>query len=95
MDVILIKKAVYNLTTDKYTPIPSDIFQTLMDSSSNPPVVDTSVLPKVIMFENRDEYVSYGGNDIDFNKDIYVSKKGQILCFLKNDAANTEENKGK
>lgn len=93
MDVILIKKAVYNLATDKYTPIPGDVFKTLMDSTYDPPVEDTSVLPRVVMFECRDDYVSYGDDDIDFSKDIYVSKKGQILCFLK-DAADTEENTG-
>ena len=94
MDVTLIKKAVYNVTTDKYTPIPGDVFHMLMESGNNPPVIDTSDLPKVIMFENKDEYLRYGESDIDYDKDIYVSKKGPILCFLK-DAADTEEDKGK
>ena len=95
MDVILIKEAVYNLTTDKYTPIPGDVFRTLMDSQNNTPVIDTVGIPRVIMFENRDDYVSYGGNEIDTTKDVYVSKKGQILCFLKDNATDTKENTGK
>ena len=94
MDVILIKEAVYNLTTDKYTPIPGDVFKTIMNSQNDPPVIDTAGIPRVIMFENRDEYVTYGGDEIDFTKDVYVSKKGQILCFLKGNATDTEENTG-
>ncbi len=93
MDVILVKKAVYNLTTDKVTPIPGDVFQTLMLTGDVPDVINTEALPRVIMFENKDSYLTYGEDDIDYSKDVYVSKKGQIFCFLK-DAADTEENTG-
>lgn len=81
MDVVLIKKAKYNLVEDKYTAIPGDVFEMLMDANVETECLDS--LPKVIMFENRDEYDKYSGNDLDFEKDVLVSKKGQIFCFLK------------
>ena len=81
MDVVLIKKAKYNLTEDKFTAIPGEVFEMLMDAEVETECLDT--LPKVIMFEDRDEYDKYGGGDLDFSKDVFVSKKGQIFCFLK------------
>ena len=80
MDVVLIKKAKYNLAEDKFTAIPGEVFEMLMDAEVETECLDT--LPKVIMFENRDEYDKYGGNDLDFSKDVLVSKRGQIFCFL-------------
>lgn len=100
MDVVLIKKAKYNLSEDKYTAIPGDVFEMLMDANVETECLDS--LPKVIMFENRDEYDKYNGNDLDFSKDVFISKKGQIFCFLKSfitlptsNATNTKEDKGK
>ena len=81
MDVVLIKKAKYNLSTDKLTVIPGDIFDLLMEADRQ--VEDTTGLPRVIMFENKEDFLKYGGYDLDLDKDVYVSKKGQIFCFLK------------
>ena len=80
MDVVLIKKAKYNLSTDKLTAIPGDIFDLLMDADEEVEV--TTGLPKVIMFETKEDFLKYGGKDLDLDKDVYVSKKGQIFCFL-------------
>ena len=104
MEVVLIKKAKYNLDEEKYTPIPGDVFEMLVDT--NVVTEDLDTLPKVIMFESRDDYVKYDPKDIDFTKDVYISKKGQIFCFLKttssltltmpsSNATNTKEDKGK
>lgn len=104
MEVVLIKKAKYNLDEEKYTPIPGDVFEMLMDTDGVTEDLDT--LPKVIMFESRDDYVKYDPKDIDFSKDVYISKKGHIFCFLKttstltltmpsSNATNTKEDKGK
>ena len=48
MDVVLIKKAKYNLVEDKYTAIPGDVFEMLMDANVETECLDS--LPKVIMF---------------------------------------------
>lgn len=100
MDVVLIKKAKYNLAEEKYTPIPGEVFEMLMDAKVETENLDG--LPKVIMFETRDDYDKYAGGDLDFSKDVYISKKGQIFCFLKSfitlptsNATNTKEDTGK
>ena len=100
MDVVLIKKAKYNLAEDKYTPIPGEVFEMLMDANVETENLDG--LPEVIMFETRDDYDKYAGGDLDFSKDVYISKKGQIFCFRKkqssspsSNAADTKEDTGK
>ena len=98
MQVVLIKEAIYNLAADKFTPIPHDVFNALMlGGEDDRSVLQTDDLPRVIMFENKEEYLNYYETDkIDKEKDIYVSKKGQVFCFLKDkNATNTKENTGK
>ena len=48
------------------------------------------------MFENKEDYIHNAlRHNIDSSKNYYVSNKGQILCFLKDEGTtDTEENKG-
>lgn len=97
MEVILNKRAKYDFSTDKHTAIPSDVFNMLVeDGIGDVSVKENTSIPEMIMFEDKSEYVNRDSNvNIDMEKNFYVSKKGQIFCFLKNDGAtDTEENTG-
>jgi hypothetical protein len=98
MELLLTKEAKFDFNVNKYTAIPSEVFKTLVGEP------DDSVLsevqpPKLIMFENKDDYIHNAVlHDIDYDRNFYVSSKGQILCYLKtqstNESTDTEESKG-
>lgn len=82
MKVILLKEAEYELDTAKYTALPNDIFTMLVRVQYRTP--NNNHLPRVIIFENKEEYLSKSERyEIDVTKDVLVSNKGKILCYLK------------
>lgn len=95
MNVILTKEAEFDFNESKYTAIPSSVFNTLITQSDL--CTEHLDLPKVIMFNDKNEYIKNATKySIDPDKDVYVSTKGQIFCFVKdNGATDTEENTGK
>lgn len=99
MKVRLLKQAEYDFNESKYTAIPSEVFTTLVGFGMREEELD----PQVVMFENKEDYLAnVGKHDIDMSKSVYVSSKGQIFCFIKDDAkdvsedgsADSEEGKG-
>lgn len=95
MKVRLIKYADYEFDTEKLTSLPSEVFNTLVGC----PVRDNDVTTHdVVVFDNKDKYLQLANADeIDMDRNIFVSNKGQIFCYLKkgeNATAGTEENKG-
>lgn len=98
MKVILKRESEYDFNEGKFTAIPSSVFSMLVDSS-----VATSNIeyPKVIMFNDANDYRDNSWKyNINPLKDVYVSQKGQIFCFImdevtesENGATDTEENK--
>ena len=97
MEVILTKKAKYDFSTDKHTAIPSDVFNMLVeDGIGDVSTNDNSSVPEMIVFEDKNEYLNRDGKiNIDMSRNFYVSKKGQIFCFLDtNGSTDTEENTG-
>lgn len=100
MKVILTKENEYDFNASKYTAIPHDVFTMLVEQ--NDTAANKSIsLPKVIVFNDKDDYANNAWKHaINTSKDVFVSSKGQIFCFIGNDdAANntdattdTEEN---
>lgn len=102
MKVILTKEVEFEFNEEKYSVLPYEIFSTLV---GNNVCKDSTNLPKVIVFENKGDYLMNSDRyDIDTEKSIYLTKKGQIFCFLKpedkensedtDEPTNTEESKG-
>ena len=97
MQLILKREAEFDFNESKYTAIPSEVFNTLVGEPDEGVLADPQ-LPKMFMFDNKADYIKHAKlHDIDFNKSIYVSNKGQILCYLNNlssdESTNTEESK--
>ena len=97
MKITLIKEANFEFNEEKYTAIPSTVFDTLIGKPDEA-VLSASPLPKMVMFEDKNDYVQNAAkHEIDFNRSIYVSNKGQILCFLNtfssDESTNSKENK--
>lgn len=98
MKLVLTKEAEFDFNEEKYTAIPSTVFETLIgkpdeSSLSEPP------LPKMIMFEDKEAYIRDAvKHDIDFGRSIYVSNKGQIFCYLNtfssDEPTDSEETQG-
>lgn len=101
MKVLLVKKAEYEFSEDKFTAIPQNVFDMISGGSGKSEFVYEK-LPEVIMFENADDYNTRGAEyDFDETKPVYVNGKGQIFRHIKseemvsnNGSADTEENKG-
>lgn len=104
MKVNLIKVAQYDFNEEKYTAMPSEVFGMLVGEPVTPDN-DSDDFPSVVIFENKQDYISNAWrHDIDPERSVYVSKKGQIFCYLKANSieleskedatTNTEENKG-
>ena len=98
MKVILTKESEYDFSEGKYTAIPNGVFDMLVETN----VAESSVeYPKVIVFNDKNDYVvNAWRHNISKTKDIYVSQKGQIFCFIddgetmnnvEDGATNTEE----
>ena len=95
MKVRLIKYADYEFDTEKLTSLPSEVFRTLVGT---PIDGDWAEKPDVVVFDNKDKYLQLADTEeIDMDKNFFVSSKGQIFCYLKkgcNATADTEEDKG-
>lgn len=93
MEVLLVKEAVYDLKVDKYTAIPGEVFNTLVDAPKNVPHPSE----RCIIFDSKEDYLNNAmRHSIDLSKSVYVSPKGQIICYLEtpkgtNAATNTKE----
>lgn len=96
MKVILKKEAVFEFNDGKYTAIPREVFTTLVgEPHLHEEYPDEEMTPMVEVFENKEDYINNAGlYDIDKDKSVYVSSKGQIFCFLKNDSTHIKENQG-
>ena len=97
MKLTLTKEADFDFNESKYTAIPTEVFTTLVGEPDEDILADPQ-LPKMIMFESKSDYLKHAKlHDIDYSRSIYVSNKGQILCFLNtfssDESANTEESK--
>ena len=92
MKVILRKEAEFDFNESKYTAIPSEVFTTLVGEATPLENLEEKALPIVAVFENKSDYISNSkAYNIDMEKSIYVSPKGQIFCYLKSDKNTTEE----
>lgn len=100
MKVILTKESEYDFNASKYTAIPHDVFEMLVEQNT---IADSESisLPKVIVFNDKVDYANNAWkHNINTSKDVFVSAKGQIFCFIGNDdavnnpdvTADTEEN---
>lgn len=98
MKVILTKESEYDFNESKFTAIPHSVFSMLVEGN-----VEASSIgyPKVIMFNDKEDYINnVWKHNVDHSKDVYVSTKGQIFCFIgtseENETVNvttdTEEN---
>ena len=98
MKLTLKKEAEFEFNESKYTAIPSEVFTTLVGEPDDSCLSDPK-LPEMVMFENKADYIKTAKlHDIDYNRNIYVSSKGQILCYLNtfsnDESTNSEESKG-
>lgn len=95
MKVILKKEAEYEFNEEKYTAIPSEVFLTLVGEPEKNELLDNN-LPKLMVFENKTDFLANVGKyEVNYDRNMYVSPRGQIFCFLKEyGTADTEENKG-
>lgn len=98
MKVILTKESEYDFNESKFTAIPHSVFSMLVEGNAD---VSNTDYPKVIMFNDKEDYISnVWKHNIDHSKDVYVSPKGQIFCFIDsndenetvNGTTDTEEN---
>ena len=93
MEVLLLKEAVYDLKTEKYTAIPGEVFNTLVDEPNNTPHPSE----RCIIFDSKKDYLDNAyRHPIDLTKSVYVNSKGQIICYLQqnigtNVATDTKE----
>ena len=97
MKLTLTKEAEFDFNESKYTAIPTDVFSMLVGEPDESRLSDTA-LSKIIKIKNKAEYIKKAKlHDIDYNRSIYVSVKGQIFCYLntfsKDESTNTEESK--
>lgn len=97
MKLTLTKEADFDFNESKYTAIPTEVFMTLVGEPDESILADPP-LPKMIIFENKSDYLKHAKlHDIDYSRSIYVSNKGQILCFLNtfsnDESTDTKENK--
>lgn len=100
MKVILTKETEYDFNGSKYTAIPHDVFTMLVEQNTTADSESIS-LPKVIVFNDKEDYANNAWkHNIITSKDVFVSAKGQIFCFIGDDdaventdgATDTEEN---
>ena len=82
MKVILTKKAEYDLCTEKLTEIPSAIFEQLVGEQNDTPY-EYDTIDEVVVFDNKADYLLKRSEfDIDTEKPVYMSSKGQIFRFI-------------
>lgn len=98
MKVTLTKEADFDFNESKYTAIPSEVFKTLVGEPDNDALSEVQ-LPKVIVFENKTDFIKNAVlHDIDYERNIYVSNKGQIFCYLNtfssDESTDTEKSEG-
>lgn len=77
------KTANYDFKGENNTPIPYDVFNTLIGTTTSE--TDDN-LEEVILFKTKDEYLettSIVDLGIDKEKPVYVGGAGQIFCFRK------------
>lgn len=90
MKVVLIKKAEYDLNTEKMTEIPSQIFEGLVGGGS----LDHSEyanMEHVVVFDSKDDYIIKRSEfDIDPERPVFVNGKGQIFRFLRKENIPTD-----
>lgn len=100
----MIKEAEYEFNEGNYTQIPLTVFNMITGNSYSKDESDDVELRNVVVFENahayRDSLYRYDSM-IDRGHSVYVSPKGQIFCFLREEnkevgdaATDTEEDKG-
>ena len=87
MKVILSKKAEYDFNESKYTPIPFGTFNAMMGGVNE--TSKYSELEEVMFFNSVSDYMMNASMcDINKEKPIYVSEKGNVFVFV-----NKEETK--
>ena len=92
MKVILTKKAEYELNPDKFTEIPSGVFEMLVGGDATPFDCSTySKMEEVVVFDSKDDHIIKRSEfDIDPEKPVYVNGKGQIFRFLRKENIPTD-----
>lgn len=90
MKVILTKKAEYEFNKEKFTEIPSAVFEQLVNSEINGAFAYEK-LDEVVMFDNRDDY-NMRRSEFEFSDDasVFVNGKGQIFRFLKKEEVGSD-----
>ena len=94
MDVNLIKidEVSFQLQEDKCEKISHRLFRQLMDFNCDEHK-DENTAPKMVVFKTKEEYVqNVCKYDVDLSKDMYINQKGNIFCFLNQEAESLTTN---
>ena len=88
MDVNLVKidEVSFQLQEDKCEKISHRLFRQLMDFNCDEHK-EESTAPKMVVFKTKEEYIqNVCKYDVDLSKEMYINQKGNIFCFLNQEA---------
>lgn len=88
MKVLLKKEAVFVFDESKYTRVPSDVFDNMVESSfPSEKEKKDNIECEVMYFKNMRDYDDYNHNTnkniFDKTKDVFISHKGEVFVFCK------------
>lgn len=88
MKVLLKKEAVFVFDESKYTRVPSDVFDNMVESSfPSEKEKKDNIECEVMYFKNMRDYDDYNHNTnkniFDKTKDVFISQKGEVFVFCK------------
>lgn len=100
MQVLLKKEALFVFDESKYTRVPSEVFDNMVESSfPSEKGKKDDIECEVMYFKNMRDYDDYNHNTnkniFDKTKDVFISQKGEVFVFCKvKDTSLTVTNNG-
>lgn len=88
MQVLLKKEALFVFDESKYTRVPSEVFDNMVESSfPSEKGKKDNIECEVMYFKNMRDYDDYNYNTnkniFDKTKDVFISQKGEVFVFCK------------
>lgn len=90
MLVLLKKEATFNFDESKYTKMPSDVFNNMVEASfPTKNNKNEAIEAEMMYFKNMRDYDDYNfnhnknGDVFDKTKDVFISQKGEIFVICK------------